>query len=92
MKVKLFFIKNFGCLQRFSKLALFLELQPKGKAPTNVHALLENISNLSSQACLCAWPPRQTLLDKHIMLVKFQKLVTSKVCLSGTCLHDGQID
>ena len=34
---------------------------------------LRNISNFACQACLRVWPPRQTLLDKHILLVNFQK-------------------
>ena len=47
---------------------------------------LANISNFACQACLCIWLPRQALLDKHILLVNFQKhflLVTSKIICQG---------
>ena len=54
----------------------------------NGQTLLANISNFAFQACLPVWPSRQTLLDKHILLVNvfktFQKrflFVTNKnVC------------
>ena len=66
---------------------LFLKTRPNRK-----HCL-PNISSSARQTCLPVWPPRQTLLDKHILLVNvfetFQKhflLVTSKKCLSSTCL------
>ena len=52
------------------------------------------------QAYLCVWPPRQALLDKHILLVyvfwnfpkTFFLLVTSKKCLLSTYLCSGQTD
>ena len=30
---------------------------------------MTNILNFACQACLCIWPPRQTFVDKHILLV-----------------------
>ena len=53
---------------------------------------LANISDFACQACLCVWPPRQTLLDKHILLVYNFLFVISRKCLSRICFCDDQTD
>ena len=78
-------------VQKFETLITFLS-----PGQTDKHCL-PNISNFARQTCLPVWPPQQILLDKHILIVNvfeiFQKhflLVTSKKCLSSTCLCSGQ--
>ena len=40
---------------------------------------LANISNSACQACLSVWPPQQTLLNKHILLVN--SICQARVCV-----------
>ena len=41
-------------------------------AQTDKHCLI-NILNFACQSCLYVWPPPQTLLDKHILLLRVSK-------------------
>ena len=51
---------------------------------------MTNISNFVCQACFLVWPPRQTLLDKHILLVNFQNVFclsqAENVCQAHVCV------
>ena len=48
---------------------------------TDKHCSL-NISNFARQTCLPVWPPRQTLLDKHILLVNAFETFQNIFCLT----------
>ena len=43
---------------------------------------LTDVSNFVSEACLYAWPQRQTLLGKELCLSMFMKLFKNILCLS----------
>ena len=85
------FLCVFKSPDSFATLRWFFRVVSTGQ--THRH-WLTNIPNFACQAYFCVWTPRQTLLDKHILLVNSKTflLVTSKKCLSSTCLCDAQTD
>ena len=46
---------------------------------TYTHCFTKKLK-FAGKACLCVWPPRQTLLDKYILLVNFKNIL----CLTST--------
>ena len=56
---------------------------------------LTNMSNFACQACLYICSPRQTLLDKQVLLVNVSEtfcLSQAKECFLSACLCDSRMD
>ena len=60
-----------------------------GNPRQNEEALLDKHFEFACYTCFYFWPSRQTVLDKHILLVN---VFTSKKGLSSTSLRGGQTD